>query len=340
MSNIIEEFILKIKADTKGAKKELTAFDKFLDTVGRAREQKDKQQEQKKYKQKAEVRKKAQKQQMRQETVQAMNDKARHLLAIKEFNERERKRAVTQTGNPLANKSAQSSAAVFEKEFKAKADAEIKANERVSKARLQAIKRESAVKRSVAYQSLEASGRLGSIPKRLKAAAVRGDVEAMKDLNAEIRNLSKHNKRIFSLATAQNGLADSTRNMIRQYASLYAVFAGTGAIKNVGQDFQGMQAAMLAASGGTKAAAEDMKYIDGIVDEMGLNLKDTTDAFVKFKFAAKGKISQDDQESLFTSLSMFGTSLKVGTEDMKRAQKAVIQMVSKGKVMAKNSLAL
>ncbi len=91
---------------------------------------------------------------------------------------------------------------------------------------------------------------------------------------------------------------------------------------------------MLAASGSSEAAAKDMMFINGIVDEMGLSLKDTTDAFVKFKFAAKGKISQEDQESLFTGLSMFGTSMKVGNEDMKRAQRALTQIMSKGQVMA------
>ena len=48
-----------------------------------------------------------------------------------------------------------------------------------------------------------------------------------------------------------------------------------------------------------------MIFLNGIVDQMGLSLGDTTDAWVKFKFAAKGKITQGEQESLFESLSMF-----------------------------------
>tara|TARA_R110002167_G_scaffold177446_3_gene377237 strand:- start:890 stop:2209 length:1320 start_codon:yes stop_codon:yes gene_type:complete len=122
--------------------------------------------------------------------------------------------------------------------------------------------------------------------------------------------------------------------MIRSYASVFALFQGTVAIKKVGQDFQGMEASMLAASGSSKAAVKDTQFVSNIVDEMGLNLRDTTDAFVKFKFAAKGKMGQTEIEELFKGVSMFGTALKVAPEDMKRAQRAISQMMSKGVVMS------
>ena len=161
------------------------------------------------------------------------------------------------------------------------------------------------------------------------------DINEIKDVAREVRRASRDMTRSMNgLAFAQNGLRDSTRNMIRSYISLFALFEGTRAIKNVGMDFQSMESSMLAAAGSTSAAIKDVKFIDSIVNEMGLSLKDTTDAWVKFKFAAQGKISQKEQEDIFTSLSMFGTSLKVGTEDMKRSQRAIIQMMSKGKLMA------
>lgn len=175
----------------------------------------------------------------------------------------------------------------------------------------------------------------GSYEKDMQAAIKNRNIEGMRDIASQMRDSTREMKRsIRGLAVVQNGLTDSTRNMIRSYASLFALWEGTTAIKRVGMDFQGMEASMLAASGSVPAAAKDMLFINSIVDEMGLNLKDTTDAFVKFKFAARGKMSQGQQEELFKGLSMFGTSMKVGNEDMKRAQRALTQIMSKGVVMS------
>ena len=191
-----------------------------------------------------------------------------------------------------------------------------------------------AIRMSSGYQGMDLGGKR-RVESRISQAQsdfkMTGDPHVFKALNKDVNAFKRS---LIGLQTVQGGLADSTKNMVRAYASLFALIEGTAAIKNIGMDFQGMQASMLAASGSTAAAAKDMVYINGIVDKMGLNLKDTTDAFVKFKFAAKGKIDQGQQEDLFESLSMFGTALKVDSEAMKRSQKAIIQMMSKGKVMA------
>lgn len=158
-----------------------------------------------------------------------------------------------------------------------------------------------------------------------------GSARHFKQLNAEIREF---NGRMSKLNVIQSGLTDSTRNMIRSYASMFALFQGTTAIEKVGMEFQGMRAAMLASSGSEKAAAESFTFIDNLVNEMGLNLKDTTDSYVKFQFAAKGKISNDQMQGLFTSLAQFGVTLKSTPEQMKLAQKAIVQMLSKGTITA------
>ncbi len=181
------------------------------------------------------------------------------------------------------------------------------------------------------YQNLKASGaNMSSYDNRFHDAAKMGNAAAMSTLASEMRSVNRETKSLkrnmMGLNVVQGGLQDSTRNMIRSYASLFALFEGTVAIKRIGVEYEGMNAAMLAASGSTEAAANDMVFLNGMVDKMGLNLKNTTDAWVKFKFAAKGKISQEQQEDIFTGLSMFGTSLKVGDEDMKRSQRAIIQI--------------
>ena len=181
-------------------------------------------------------------------------------------------------------------------------------------------------RRSAAYGGLSSRDRRRLEPDIQRARVefiLTGDTRAFRNLSADARRFRSELRR---LNVVQSGLNDSTRNMVRSYASLFALVEGTNAIKNVGMDFQGMEASMLAATGGEKEAAKDMQFLNGMVDKMGLNLKDTTDAWVKFKFAAKGKIEQGQMEDIFTGLSMFGTSLKVDAESMKRSQKAIIQI--------------
>ncbi len=217
------------------------------------------------------------------------------------------------------------------KDFKASKQKERKFSESINK-------EAERIRGTAGYKLADRMGEGSKYDKEIQSLVDKRNIRGLQDMRKEMsdvnKNMTRYRRNLRKTNIAQKGLTDSTRNMIRSYASLYAIFEGTGAIKRVGMDFQGMEASMLAASGSTEAAAKDMMFINGLVDEMGLSLKDTTDAFVKFKFAAKGKISQKEQEDLFTGLSMFGTSMKVGTEDMKRAQRALTQIMSKGQVMA------
>jgi hypothetical protein len=157
----------------------------------------------------------------------------------------------------------------------------------------------------------------------LAKATAKGDLAKLRKLKFALQDASTAGKK---LNATQRALGDSARNMMRTYVSVFALFQGTVAIKRVGQDFQGMEASMLAAAGSAPAAAKDMAFLNGVVDEMGLNLKDSSDAFVKLKFALKGKLDQSQIEELFKNVSMFGTALKIAPEDMKRAQRALIQI--------------
>lgn len=179
------------------------------------------------------------------------------------------------------------------------------------------------IKRSPAYMRSKSEGTLGSVSNLMDKAARGGQIDVLRRLQYQLRRTTVETRK---LNIAQKGLVDSTRNMVRSYASVFAMFQGTVAIKRVGQEFEGMRSSMLAASGSAPAAAKDMQFINDISQEMGLNLKDTTDAYVKFKFAAKGKMDNTQIEELFTSVSMFGTALKVAPQDMKRAQRALSQI--------------
>lgn len=158
-----------------------------------------------------------------------------------------------------------------------------------------------------------------------------GDTYGFDKLTSDVREFRRS---LVGLQTVQMGLADSAKNMVRAYASVFALVEGTVAIERIGMDFQGMEVAMLASAGSSQKAAKDLEFINNIADEMGVNLKDSADAYVKLQMASRGKMDDSQIKELFQGLTEFGTALKVAPESMKLAQRALSQMASKGQIMA------
>ena len=311
--NMIEQFFIDIELNTKGVSRQAKEIDKVLDKMGmragrRAQSV-------------AKVQTKANST-LLADMLKAEDVKARRTEALSA------KASSAQMKQHVQKMTAQDAELKKMKEFYRQQEKLAKAAARQKEVLAAKMSR---FQSTAYYQNLKASGaNMSSYDSRFHDAAEMGDAAKMTRLASEMRAVNRETKSLkrnmMGLNVVQGGLTDSTRNMIRSYASLFALFEGTVAIKRIGQDYEGMNAAMLAASGSTEAAANDMIFLNGMVDQMGLNLKSTTDAWVKFKFAAKGKISQEQQEDIFTGLSMFGTSLKVGDEDMKRSQRAIIQI--------------
>lgn len=155
--------------------------------------------------------------------------------------------------------------------------------------------------------------------------------EQLKRNNAELNAAAR---RSFGLAAAQGSLRDSTRNLVREYASLYAIFAGTSYINQTGQAFEAVNSAMLAATGNSTDATAEMQFMLDLSRRLGLQLKDVAGEYTKFKFAAQGKMSNEDQQFLFTSMSELGTVLGISQERMKLAMNSMSQMMSKTVVMS------
>jgi len=169
-----------------------------------------------------------------------------------------------------------------------------------------------------------------------QARAAYGSRAAMDELSLAVDKY-KYKQRQATMRTrkaniAMQGLNDSTRHMIRSYASLYAVFEATYAINRTGQEFEAMNSAMLAATGTSEMAADEVAFLDKMTSRLGLSLLDTSDAYTKFLFSSKGKLDQNQTRELFTGLSELGTTLGISKERMKLSMNAITQMMNKGKI--------
>jgi tape measure domain-containing protein len=122
--------------------------------------------------------------------------------------------------------------------------------------------------------------------------------------------------------------------MVREYASLYALFAGTTYFKEQIKALDSMNASILAVSDNSEQAAGTIEYLKGVIVQNGLSLKDTTKDFVKLRAAMQGKYSLDETKMAFESLTKSGVILQLSQDDMAGTVKAVSQMFSKQQVMA------
>lgn len=131
------------------------------------------------------------------------------------------------------------------------------------------------------------------------------------------------------LNTVQKGLTDSTRNMVRAYASIFAVVGATAAINKTGQSFEAMNSAMLAAMGSEAEAAKQVEFLTGMTRRLGFSLLDTADQYTKFVFASKDKLDTEQVNTFFQSMAEAGTVLGVSKDRMRLSFNAVQQMMNK-----------
>lgn len=170
--------------------------------------------------------------------------------------------------------------------------------------------------------------------------------EAMRALTLQMQEAAFKNRDLNKQLAKQNmlmrGLSDSSRNLVRSYVSVFAVLGASTFINQTGQKFESMESSMLAATGSTKEAAKEIEFLDKMTDRLGLSLVDTADAYSKFLFASKDKLSQEQTRELFEGLSELGTTLGISKERMKLSMNSITQMMNKTKVTSeelKNQLA-
>lgn len=168
---------------------------------------------------------------------------------------------------------------------------------------------------------------------RKLARQAAGSSIAIQELNLKLRQYAIEQKkatmRTRKANIAYQGLNDSTRNLIRSYVSMFAVLEATTSINRVGQRFESMNSAMLAATGTSELAQQEIEFLDKMTSRLGLSLLDASDAYSKFLFASKGKLDTEQTRELFEGLSELGTTLSVSKERMKLSMNAITQISGK-----------
>jgi hypothetical protein len=183
--------------------------------------------------------------------------------------------------------------------------------------------------------------------RRVDSALASGSIDQIRSLNAEMRKanveMNRFERNSIGAAAAMGGMHDSARNMVREFASVYAMMASTTYFKENIKAIDAMGASVLAVSDSAEEAGQTIGYIKQVIMDNGLSLKESTKDFVKLRAAMGGKYTLDETKQAFESLTKAGVVLQLSQEDMAGTVKAVSQMFGKQQIMAeelKNQLTL
>ena len=80
--------------------------------------------------------------------------------------------------------------------------------------------------------------------------------------------------------------------------------------------------------------ANNVAFLQKISEDFGLSINDLTKQFTQFYVTAKDKISANEIQQIFTSISKAGATMGLSTQQQERAFLALNQMMSKGTVQA------
>jgi tape measure domain-containing protein len=153
----------------------------------------------------------------------------------------------------------------------------------------------------------------------------------LSQMNAEMSRLRRES---VGTAAAMSSMHDSTRNMVREYASIYALVSATGAISSAAKAFDGMQAGLVAVTNNAEEASTTLEYLKETILRNGLSMKDAGKDFVKLKAAmGKDKPIQDSIDA-FEALARAGVVFQISQDDMSGTIRALSQMFSKSGIQA------
>lgn len=130
-------------------------------------------------------------------------------------------------------------------------------------------------------------------------------------------------------------LKSSVTNLATSYISAFAAINATTGLVNIGQNFQSLNASLLAASGNSQAAAEDFKFLIAQSTRLGIDVETATKGYQKFATASRAAgFSTEQTRQIFVQMSEASVGMGLTTEDTFGVFNAFAQILSKGKVSA------
>jgi tape measure domain-containing protein len=125
------------------------------------------------------------------------------------------------------------------------------------------------------------------------------------------------------------------QNLIAGYVGLQAAVRLVGKAFDTSLKLDSFNAAITNVLGSSEAAEDQFKKLTVVADKLGLDLLGLTDSYKSFAGATiTAGLSQAQTNAIFNAFSTAGAAMKLSTDDINGALRAVGQMFSKGTVSA------
>jgi tape measure domain-containing protein len=142
-------------------------------------------------------------------------------------------------------------------------------------------------------------------------------------------------KALDTTARALNSVFRQAAGLVAAYASVQGAIGAFRSITETSMAFQGLDTALNAVTGSSQGAADEMAFLEKESDRLGLNLLETSKAYLGLAAASKGtKLEGKATREIFSAVAEAATVLQMSTEDTAGSLKAIGQMMSKGNVQA------
>lgn len=157
----------------------------------------------------------------------------------------------------------------------------------------------------------------------------------LNQLTGNVTKLGNEMGKTTQKASFLGGQIDQLGSMIAGAFAIQGIIAFTQNVVRASVALEGMERQLKAITGTEAQAAAEMDYLRAISEQYGLNLQETTKAYISFAGATtRSGMSMAQTRDIFESVSMATTVMGLSTEQSQGAFLALQQMVSKSTVSA------
>jgi len=154
----------------------------------------------------------------------------------------------------------------------------------------------------------------------------------LKKQNLELAATGRKQRQAEASLKKQNFLQSRLTSSAKQWAGTYvSAFAAVGGIvgaTRVGQEFEGMESALLTVSDSAELAKNNLQFVYDEAMRLGKPLKESTRGFARM-LASRGNLETSQIKEIFTSTQEMATVLGMNADETNRAMVAIGQMLSR-----------
>lgn len=179
------------------------------------------------------------------------------------------------------------------------------------------------------YISAASALGLAKLNADLKSGAISAQV-----YNAKLAQINASLRRSSTQAQATAGSFSTLNGAIGLSAAAYGVGRAVGSIMTTGNAMNSMSVGLTMVSGSAQQAGQEMEWLRGEAQRLGLSIAEMGKQYTRFAVSAKGKLDTSQIHDLFSSMSEYGLAVGATADESSRALIALNQMLSKGTIQS------